>query len=103
MKLNEITTATAEQLGILPVHSRIQRLSRLKSIIDATPFDQCRAEAAQNDFVFWSADAREGLGPDWDYVVLAITLGFDIPESAISRLAAQCAENIKNAPKLFED
>lgn len=95
MKLNELTFDRAEELGILPVHSRVEKLMKLKATIDAVPFDAATAEAAQCEFISESADAREGLGAAWDRIVLAISFGWDIPDSAIEALSAACAENAK--------
>ena len=103
MNLNELNTTQAEQLGILPAYCRAQKLLKLKAIVDAEPFDQSLAEQAQQEFIAESADAREGLGPAWDRVVLAITLGWDIPDNIIASLATACANNARNAPKLFSE
>ena len=103
MKLNEITTAQAAEMGILPAYSRAQKLLKIKTIIEAVPFDAAAAESAQEEFIAESNDAREGLGEAWDRMVLAITLGWDIPAGTISALAAKCAENAKKGAKIFAD
>jgi hypothetical protein len=103
MKLNEITTVSAEQMGILPAFARAQKLLKLKAIIEAVPFDPDKAESAQREFTSESEDAREGLGEAWDRVVLAIVWGWDIPQDTINALAAKCSENSQKCPKIFED
>ena len=103
MKLSEITIAVASELGIMPVHSRVQKLLKLKAIIDAVPYDPATAGPAQQEFVAESADAREGLGEAWDRVSLAITMGWDIPDTTIAALAMACADNARRMPKLFAD
>lgn len=101
MKLSEMNTTIAAELGILPAYSRAQKLLKLKAEIEAVPFDRPTAEEAQRVFTLESEDAHEGLGQAWDHVVLAIAYGWDIPCHAITALAERIRKNAQNSPRIF--
>jgi hypothetical protein len=105
MKLNEINVTQAHAMGILPAWSRAQKLLRMKAEIESLVAAQnfACAEEMQRQYACESGDAREGLGSAWDRFSLAITLGWNLPESAIAAMATACAENAKKMPKIFAE
>jgi hypothetical protein len=121
MKLHEFLNLDMPDL--LPVQARAQKILKLRKQcfeggIDETdwPLDPTTAEfnldsggkirpERPHEFArlveMASKEAREGLGPAWDYVMNAIAWGFDIPDDVIIQLAIRAAQNSAEIDRLY--